>query len=62
MMADKKLRRAKSLPDKAFSIPINLLAQLIAAHTSGVQNAIPENEDMELANKFIKMIDERYED
>ena len=45
---------------EAYSIDANVLAQMIAAHTSGIADAIAEQEDLDLATSLIKQIDERF--
>lgn len=43
----------------AYSIDREVLAQMIASHTSGVGGATPEQEDLELADQLIELIDDR---
>lgn len=46
----------------AYSIPLEKLAQMVAAHTSGIKKAEPNFDDYEFANEIIRQIDMRYED
>ncbi len=45
------------LPDEAFNINLDSFAQLVAAHTSGLQDAIPEQGDYETAQRIIDLLD-----
>lgn len=43
-----------------FALDPEDLAQLIASETSGIVDAKPEPDDIELAERFIELINERY--
>lgn len=45
-------------PNEPYSIPRDRLAQMVAAHTSGLEDAIPEQVDFEIADKMLKMLEE----
>ena len=40
-----------------YSIPRDTLAQMIAAHISGIADANPDNGDYDLADRFIRDIE-----
>lgn len=40
-----------------YSIDRDELAQMVAAHTSGVADALPEQDDYDIADKFVKELD-----
>lgn len=44
---------------EAYSISRDLLARMVAAHTSGTFNAIPEQADFDNADAMIKLLEER---
>ena len=48
-------------PKTEFNLSRDALAQLIAAHTTGMKNAHPDDDDYGLADHFLHMIDTRYE-
>lgn len=41
-----------------YSIDRDVLAQMVAAHTCGISDAIPEQQDFDMADKMLKMLEE----
>lgn len=52
----------KAVPGEPYSISRNLLAQMVAAHTSGLYNAIPEQEDFDNADAMIDLLEKRLQE
>jgi len=44
-----------------YEIDVEVLAQMIAAHTCGIADATPDPDDYELAKAFVRTIDHRYD-
>lgn len=44
--------------DPGYSIDREKLAQMVASHTSGMEDAIPEQVDFEIADKMLKLLEE----
>jgi hypothetical protein len=52
-------RPIAQIQKEAYSISRDLLARMVAAHTSGLFNAIPEQDDFDHADAMIELLEKR---